>query len=136
MPTEHASESDLTVRGHSNLRWHVKHISSSTSHLPTLPGLYVIGHCNMYYGLELSREYVYVGKTANLRRRLREHQPSSEQNPGLRDYLRRLLPHARCWYAVVDRLGLDEAESDLIRELNPLYNRLGKQETDTTQILA
>ena len=42
------------------MRWRMKHLSSSNSHLPTVPGLYAIGHEEKIHGLEITRSYVYI----------------------------------------------------------------------------
>lgn len=113
-------------------RWYAKQFDSSSSHVPARPGLYVIGHIQTYRGLEIGRQYVYVGKTDNLRRRLREHLPPNEQNAGLRNYLRELTTDARCWYTVfdaVDSAQLNSAERALIAHINPKFNIVGKQIT-------
>lgn len=113
-------------------RWYAKQFDSSSSHVPARPGLYVIGHIQTYRGLEVAREYVYVGKTDNLRRRLREHLPPNEQNSGLRNYLRELTTDARCWYTVFDAADsakLNSAERALITRINPRFNIVGKQIT-------
>lgn len=107
-------------------RWHVKQLSSSNSHVPALPGIYVIGHTRTYHGLVIARHYAYVGKTDNLRRRLTEHLPANEQNPALRNYIRDLTPGARCWYTMVDAAKLDRVERELITKLDPKFNTIGK----------
>ena len=107
-------------------KWQRKHISSSNSHVPARPGLYVIGHNHTYNGLEIGRVYVYVGKTENLRRRLGEHAPDNEENPELRKYLQQWIGHAMCWYAIMDKSELNKGERELIRKLQPCCNRQGK----------
>ena len=91
-----------------------------------VPGLYVIGHNHTYNGLEIGRIYVYVGKTDNLRRRLGEHAPDTEENSGLRKYLRQWIGQAMCWYTIMDKSALNKGERELIRKLQPCYNRRGK----------
>ena len=109
----------------SSLRWRSKHLSESNSSVPTSPGVYVIGHCDSLHGLERSRVYVYAGETMNLRRRLDEHLPQTEENPGLKAYLRRNYATAVCWYAPTDASRRREVQDDLIRELQPRFNTLG-----------
>ena len=106
-------------------RWRVKHVYSSNSHVPARSGLYAIGHDDTYRGLEIGRVYVYVGRTDNLRRRLGEHIPVNEQNPGLKDYLL-CTDNAKCWYTVMDKSELKNVEKDLIRKFQPCFNRIGK----------
>ena len=68
----------------------MKHVSSYGGAVPAVAGWYAIGHDEHYFGLESSRVYVYIGTTDNLRRRLAEHQPSTEQNPGLKRHLQKI----------------------------------------------
>ena len=109
------------------LRWRMKHVSSSISNVPTCPGLYAIGYDETFHDLEVRRVYVYIGETANLRRRLEEHSPVNEQNPGLRDFLRQHIGTAKCWYAAVegDKGELRRLEQALIRKFRPRFNRQG-----------
>ena len=116
----------MTNRGSpSSLRWRFKHLSESNSSVPTSPGLYAIGHFDSLHGLELQRVYVYVGETKNLQRRLDEHLPDTEQNPGLRTYLRKNYTTAVCWYVPADTSRLRSLQDDLIRELQPQFNTVG-----------
>lgn len=107
------------------MRWRMKHLSSSNSHLPALPGLYAIGHEEKLHGLEIVRSYVYVGQTANLRRRMNEHTPEKEMNESLRKYLRDNFSHAKCWYTTDVDAGRAQTrlERALIQKLLPRFNR-------------
>ncbi len=107
------------------LRWRSKHVSDSNSGVPASSGVYVIGHCHSLYGLELSRVYVYVGETMNLRRRLDEHLPQTEENPDLKAYLRINYTIAVCWYAPTEASRRKAVQDELIRELQPRFNTLG-----------
>ncbi len=107
------------------LKWHKKCLSSST-HVPARPGLYIIGHSEIYYGVETERIYAYVGKTHNLRRRLREHAPENEKNLDLKDYLLGYFSQASCWYAFANKSELDEIEGKLIHKLQPSFNQMKK----------
>ena len=110
---------------HPPLRWRTKHISASNSNVPASPGVYVIGHNRLFHELELSRVYVYAGETMNLQRRLDEHLPETEENPGLRTWLRENYVTAVVWYAPTDAGRRKTIEDDLIRELQPEFNTLG-----------
>ena len=110
----------------SSLRWRFKHLSESNSSVPTSPGVYVIGHHGSLHGLELNRVYVYVGETMNLQRRLDEHLPETEENPALKTYLRRNYTTAVCWYTPTDASRRRAIQDDLIRELQPQFNTLGR----------
>lgn len=109
----------------SSLRWRFKHLSESNSSVPTSPGVYVIGHHDSLHGLELKRVYVYVGETKNLQRRLDEHLPDTEQNPGLRGYLRKNYAVAACWYLPMGASRVKAVQDDLIREIRPEFNTVG-----------
>ena len=109
----------------SSLRWRSKHLTESNSSVPTTPGVYVIGHCDSLHGLDLNRVYVYAGETMNLRRRLDEHLPQTEENPSLKAYLRRNYTSAICWYAPTEAGRRRAIQNDLIRELQPRFNTLG-----------
>ena len=111
--------------GPASRRWRSKHLSESNSSVPTSPGVYVIGHHESLHGLELERLYVYVGETKNLQRRLDEHLPDTEQNPGLRAYLRKHYTSAVCWYLPTEASRTKMIQDDLIRSIQPQYNTLG-----------
>ena len=83
----------------------------------------MIGHHDTLHDLEISRTYVYVGETADLRRRLGEHLPHNEENPELRDYIVGNYDHAICWYARVPSAKTKAIEADLISRLVPRFNR-------------
>ena len=107
------------------LRWRHKHLSESNSGIPASPGVYVIGHRNSLHEFEFERVFVYVGESKNLRRRLDEHLPDTEQNPGLKAYMRRSYTTAVCWYAPVEASQLRTVQDDLIRKLQPRFNTVG-----------
>ena len=112
-------------RPSSLLRWRHKHVSASNTSVPTSPGVYVIGHHESFHGLELKRIYVYVGETNNLRRRLDEHLPDTEQNPRLRVYLKRNFSTAVCWFTPLDALRVKTVQDELIRKIQPKFNTIG-----------
>lgn len=108
------------------MNWRSKRVSSSNSGVPAAAGVYVIGHSDTVHDLELSRTYVYVGETADLRRRLSEHLPDNERNPGLREYIVDNYDEVICWYARVPSDKTKVVEEDLIRRLCPRFNKVGK----------
>ena len=55
----------------------LSHIREDTGRIPTLPGVYIFRD---------QSGYLYVGESANLRKRLTEHMRSSDR-PALADYL-------------------------------------------------
>ncbi len=105
------------------MNWRSKRLSSSNSGVPAAAGVYVIGHRDTLHDLEIRRTYVYVGETANLRRRLREHLPHNEENPELRDYIADNYDAAICWYARVPFTETKGIEADLICKLDPCFNK-------------
>ena len=105
-------------------------MSASNSTVPAAAGVYVIGRSDTLHDLEISRTYVYVGETTNLQRRLNEHLPANEKNPGLREYIGDNYDDAICWYARVVAAEAKAVEADLIRELRPLFNIAGNQPAD------
>ena len=84
------------------MNWRSKRVSSSNSDVPAAAGVYAIGHSDTLHDLEIGRTYVYVGETKNLQRRLSEHLPANEENPGLREYMVDNYGDATCWYARLD----------------------------------
>ena len=107
--------------------WRTKRVSYSNSAVPAAAGVYVIGHGDTLHDFEISRTYAYVGETLNLQRRLNEHLPENEQNPGLRKYLEENYSAAICWYARVDAAETKVVQDDLIVRLNPRFNIAGNQ---------
>ncbi len=107
------------------MKWHTKKLRSSTTHIPSRPGIYVIGTLDELFGLPTGFRYVYVGKSTNLRQRLDQHYPWYEQNPDLADHLRRHQADLTVWYATeIEEKDLDRVERTLIRKLDPEYNRI------------
>jgi predicted GIY-YIG superfamily endonuclease len=85
----------------------------------------VLGHIQFLEGLEVSREYIYAGRTDNMRRRLSEHTHLTEKNAPLQKYLRTTKREIHVWYST--DFPLDEiprVEKTLIRDLNPKFNRI------------
>ena len=109
----------------SPLRWRYKQVSESNSSVPASPGVYAIGYNRSLHGLELKRVYVYVGETLDLQRRLDEHLPETEENPGLRAWLRKNYVAAACWFTPTEASLRKAVQDDLIRKLQPRFNSLG-----------
>lgn len=106
-----------------NMKWRMSSISTPLSQIPEKPGLYAIGHRELVGGLEKGREYVYIGQTKNLRRRLNEHSRLNETKEGLRLYLSENQHRAMCWYTImVDESEILSIEKMLIRVFDPEYN--------------
>ena len=87
----------------------------------------MIGHSDRLHGFEVSRTYVYVGETNNLQRRLNEHLPANEKNPGLREYMGKHYGDAVCWYVRVAAAETKAVQDDLIRRLRPRFNIIGNK---------
>ena len=113
--------------------WRSKPVSSSNSAVPAVAGVYAIGHSDTLHDLEIGRTYVYVGETNNLQRRLSEHLPVSEENPGLSEYLVDNYDVAICWYARVDAKKTKAVQDDLIVRLRPCFNIAGNQPADSEE---
>ena len=118
--------SSVSTPGVIGMKWRSKRVSSSNSGVPAAAGVYVIGHSDTLHDLEISRTYVYVGETKDLHRRLDEHLPAKETNPGLREYLGDNYDDAICWFARVDPTETKVVQDDLIRRLMPVFNEVGK----------
>ncbi len=105
--------------------WRVHQATSSLSNLPAKPGIYVVGHDERFEGLETARTYVYVGQSRNLRRRVEEHTVLKEENPDLREYLRKNQYRAKFWFTTEIGEGansLTRLERRLIRRFDPEFN--------------
>lgn len=108
-----------------NPHWQVKSFASSHIEIPAVPGLYALGHIDELLGLPIAHAYVYVGKSDNLRRRIDEHHVFVETNPGLVEYLRKTKKRVCVWYTTqIPAQDLDRCERQLIRKLDPQYNRI------------
>lgn len=112
------------------MRWRSKSVAASNSNVPTSPGVYVIGCIDQYEGLVLSSNYLYVGETRNLRRRLDEHLPQNEQNAGLRAYLQQNYSEAICWFKPTELERRKKLQDDLIVKIRPRFNIVGLPEDE------
>ena len=104
--------------------WKCKSVHISLSSVLPQPGLYAYGHDEMCHGLEASRVYVYIGETDNLKRRMIQHKPENEQNPGLKKYLQDQ-EDAKCWYCVLSASSdknRKDIEKELIQRFKPKFN--------------
>jgi excinuclease UvrABC nuclease subunit len=90
---------------------------------PPIGGVYAIGLVSVAYSLPLAIEWVYVGRSANLRRRLSQHDPLFEQHVALRDWMTSG-NRIEVWYAVMAMEKAVLLEITLIRELRPKFNRI------------
>ena len=111
----------------SPLLWRFKHLSESSSSVPESPGVYAIGHLKSLHGLELKREYVYVGESNNLKRRLDEHLPNTEQKADLKAYLRKHYAALLCWYLPTEANQRWAIQNQLIDRIQPRFNIQGRK---------
>lgn len=93
--------------------------------VPEAAGVYAIGHCEAVRGFEVQRTCVYVGESKNLRRRLGEHMPESEQNPRLREYLQANADELVVWFKLVDPSKTRVVQDELVARLLPRFNTVG-----------
>lgn len=91
---------------------------------PSLPGVYAIGKVTSEFGLPTNIEWGYVGRSANLRRRLTQHDPLVESHPHLPRWLARSGSSVEVWYAVADLSAARRLEEELIRRIRPKMNRI------------
>lgn len=106
-----------------DLKWHMWRMTSTVTHIPSIPGLYAIGHNETIEGLEKERIYVYVGLSNNLNRRFIEHSLANEPKAIIRKYLRENRSKVKFWYTTdVDIKSLRRYEKKLIQKLKPKYN--------------
>jgi excinuclease UvrABC nuclease subunit len=107
------------------MKWYTKKFVTSNSNLPTKHGIYAFGVEHAVCGLIVENDICYVGQATNLRRRLNQHAPWSETNPGLDDFMKSRKKDIRVWYTSdLPRSNLDKVERKLIRSLKPIYNRI------------
>ena len=77
--------------------------------------------------------YVYIGQTSNLKKRLEEHRPNTEQNTKLRKYLQEFHDEIRCWYCPLTKIPKAERirlERELIEYFKPEFNTLGNPRSE------
>lgn len=114
-----------TANGTRAREWRVVCVTASSSGVPARPGLYALGHCDEFEGLESGRTYVYIGRANNLRRRFEEHSVQNEPKPGLQDYIRKNQDKAKFWFTTEvepDSRDLGILERCLIDRFKPRYN--------------
>lgn len=103
-------------------------LSSAALFAAETPGVYAIGRVDRLHGLPVRAEWAYVGRTDSLRRRLLEHTPWIESNPGLRAWVKRNRDKLEVWLFAADAAMSRQLERTLIREIQPLFNRIRYQE--------
>lgn len=109
----------------SKVKWQrVFSVEAAALVAPPLPGVYVIGCVRNISNLPLEVEWVYVGRSANLQRRLSQHNPLAEAHPLLREWIVRGRGRSEVWFTTTDAETAKQLEVHLIRELKPPLNRM------------
>ena len=112
------------------LNW--KFIRPSTKTLftvPSTPGVYAFIYNHLIYDLLIQRDVIYVGKSINLRRRLREHivNETNDELKGLK------LDEIHFAFCQLDESNLSWVESTMYRVLKPQANRISPPTGDATE---
>lgn len=89
-----------------------------------LPGVYLIGGLDEIAGVPRAYDWVYVGRSKSLGRRLAEHLPAHELNPPLREWLQLVGAGLVVRFAVLPELETKRVEKELVRSLAPKHNRI------------
>ena len=87
-------------------------------------GIYLIGSISERLGIPMSYEWVYVGRSNSLSRRLIEHLPENESNPFLQTWIKDVGGGLVVRFAVVPDAETALVEKDLVRALSPQHNRI------------
>jgi hypothetical protein len=99
-------------------------LNGAAIHAGGSSGIYLIGEVNETLGVPVSYDWVYVGRSNNLTRRLLEHLPINEANPGLRTWIKNSGESLIVRFAFVPVKEIAKAEKLLIRSLKPQHNRI------------
>lgn len=109
-----------------NITWNnSRSIRGAALNAGTLPGVYLIGGVHEVAGIPMSYDWVYVGRSNNLARRLFEHLPARESNPQLRSWL--IAGNTSpliIKFAVISPQESIRIEKELIHALSPIHNRI------------
>jgi excinuclease UvrABC nuclease subunit len=108
-----------------SLRWSVtRGLDAAIRNAPKTSGVYAIGIRASLLGLPTDFQWVYIGKSKALPRRLAEHRKEIEENPRLQAWLTENYNRVEIWVARVDNDALAAVETKLIKELQPDANRI------------
>jgi excinuclease UvrABC nuclease subunit len=116
---------------HNLLNWNVLSTTHGKNHaLPTHSGIYAYAEIRRVNGLPVSCNWIYVGKSLNLRRRITKgHDYRYETNLQLRDWLKGLKKQdVELWFCQVQPEDLDTVELQLVSAIKPKYNKQLKKE--------
>ena len=112
----------ITMEG---IRWQrANSLEAAQAQAPRLSGVYAIAKASCVANLPISLEWVYVGRTKNLRRRLDEHGPIMEKHEQMRDWIIENRDAIETWFALLDGETSVELEKLLVRDLRPCFNRI------------
>jgi excinuclease UvrABC nuclease subunit len=110
----------LSERAWTNLR----SIRAAAAAAPDSPGVYAIKRTYTEAGLPLATEVVYVGTSKQLKQRIGRHHPLLESNSGLRKWLVEHAAEVEVAYTLVANDERHSLEQELIRRLQPMFNRI------------
>lgn len=102
----------------------VKYCHGLEQAVPNRSGVYTLAKVKRAFGLPVSMEIVYVGRSVNLRRRYREHNHLYEPNPAL-SQLADKAEGIEFWFLELPGAELASIEQMLIGSLQPGANRIG-----------
>lgn len=111
------------VQGH-RLAWQrIRSYAKATEIAPPTIGVYAIGNATRVNDLPVRFNWVYIGISESIRRRLSEHTTAREQNVPLRNWLNTARTPVEIWYATTPTLeAAHELETHLINTLSPEFN--------------
>lgn len=99
-------------------------ITEASKHAPTLSGVYAIARSTTVANLPKTLDWVYVGKSKNLRQRLNQHGPILETHLEMRDWITRNDNHIETWFTLLELEEANALERFLIQKLEPQFNRM------------
>lgn len=102
----------------------IQNFPGSIASVPDAPGVYAFAKVSSTLGLPLTCEWVYIGESRNLRSRLANHRAIAEANELLAGWLRINKAGVEVWYATTDMNMRKKLERYLIREINPVFNKI------------
>jgi len=115
----------MSTAANKNLRWNVtRGLEAAIRNAPRTSGVYAIGVRDSLLGLPTDFQWIYIGKSKALPRRLAEHRREMEANPRLQAWLTANYHRVEIWVARVDNESLATVEAMLIRQLRPDANRI------------
>ena len=106
-----------------SLDWRHTRGGLCANELPKKPGVYMYGLIKRLGMLQVSNDWVYVGRSGNLRQRVQYgHDYHRETNENLRAWMRLHAGRYELWFAVVDTDCVLDVERALIKAIEPRFN--------------